>query len=76
MNLIIGTGELGSDGKLDRVYALYKRGFFSILGGLSLVMDSLEGEMTPGKKNWVEKLNGFQVMSVLAFLVYLIYRFL
>ena len=29
---------------------LYKRAFFSILGGLTLVMDSLEGEMTPGKK--------------------------
>ena len=32
------------------VYALYKRGFFSILGGLAMVMDSQEGEMTPGKK--------------------------
>ena len=32
------------------VYALYKEGFFSILGGLSMVMDSQEGEMTLGKK--------------------------
>ena len=32
------------------VYALYKGGFFSILGGLSMVMDSQEGEMTPEKK--------------------------
>ena len=32
------------------VYALYKGGFFSILGGLSMVMDSQEGEMTVGKK--------------------------
>ena len=27
-----------------------KGGFFCILGGLSMVMDSQEGEMTPGKK--------------------------
>ena len=32
------------------VYALYKGVFFSILGGLSMVMDSQEGEMTLGKK--------------------------
>ena len=32
------------------VYALYKGDFFSILGGLSMVMDSQEGEMTLGKK--------------------------
>ena len=32
------------------VYALYKGGFFSILGGLSMVIDSQEGEMTLGKK--------------------------
>ena len=29
---------------------VYKGGFFSILGGLAMVMDSQEGEMTPGKK--------------------------
>ena len=32
------------------VYALYKGFFFSVLGGLSMVMDSQEAEMTPGKK--------------------------